>query len=328
MPSSELPYRERDPSEFHPFVPWQTAMSYLLSFSNILTIVSNGFVFYLIYRFKHLRSLQNMLIMALAVPDFMVGISKSIIQVPNALRQGWVVGDLGCQWNGYADVAFCCQSVFGALLLSGERYLAIVKKRYLTHREVKYMLGGICLLGFVLGTAPYWFGDKYVLQSSMLYCNGDWAGPTFGSQFMSWACVSIVCFTTFGSMALYILIFRVVRQNRLQWGTKGATTQQNKAQQRAEELEARIAKKFAVIVGVFCFNWMFYNFSFIYQTVTLTQISPAYDVIAVTTAYWNSFCNPIICLGLDERWLKAAKITFGMTVSEVDSEAGSGPQPS
>ncbi|KAJ3189469.1 Histamine H2 receptor [Gaertneriomyces sp. JEL0708] len=318
----EVPAHLLNPDEFYPFAPWQVFMASFLGISAIATVITNGFVFVLIYRWKELRTLQNILIMSLAVPDFLVGIVKLIEHFPNAWHKGWSVGDFGCQFVAYADISFCTMSVFGVLLLSLERYLAIVKKRHLTSRELYYILAGIFCGGLLLGSMPYWFGERYVLQSSMLYCCPHWAGYDIGDRIMNWASFVVISIPTFGSAIVYSAIFKVVRANRLQWATKGTEglTQANRAQQRAEELEARIAKKFAIIVGVFCFNWMFYDFNFLYQGVKHSSISPVYDSFSVTLAYTNSLCNPIICILLDERWRKATKAMFGYTVSDFGYE--------
>ncbi|KAI9004704.1 hypothetical protein BC832DRAFT_57968 [Gaertneriomyces semiglobifer] len=322
MSALDLPAHLRDPNEFHPFARWQTLMAAILGTSAIATVFTNGFVFVLIYRWKKLRTLQNILIMSLAVPDFLLGISKMIEHLPNASHRGFVVGDWGCQFAAYADLALCCQSVLGVLLLSLERYLAIVRKRYLTARQVSYILPAIFFAGILLGSMPYWFGERYVFQSSMVYCCPNWSGRTVGAMIVNWACFAIITATTVGSAMVYISIFKMVRANRLQWANKDGTSQANRAQQRAEELEAMIAKKFAIIVGVFCFNWTFYNFNFLYQGITHKQTPPAYDSFAVALAYWNSFCNPIICIVLDERWRKATKATFGFKVTDFDSQGG------
>lgn len=136
----------------------------------------------------------------------------------------------------------------GCLMLSAERYLVIVKKRALTAKEAALALVVIWLMGFIHGTVPFWFSERYVLQALQLYCCGDWAGTSVGARFLTLLCFVILSTAMFGCIFLYWKIFAVVRANTRQWtdkalGVDEKERRQNASAKRAQELEAKIAFK-------------------------------------------------------------------------------------
>lgn len=93
-----------------PFSTGQTAEAWILSLINIGTILGNGFIFLLFIKKKSLRTVQNYLVLSLAVTDFCLGAFKLGVQLPNAIAGEFAIGYVGCQVGAYADLAFCVSS--------------------------------------------------------------------------------------------------------------------------------------------------------------------------------------------------------------------------
>lgn len=150
------------------------------------------------------------------------------------------------------------QSILNCLLLSIERYYTIVKKRPITPKAAILSYTFIWALGIWYGTFPFYFfsstsspGRGFVLQSSGVYCSGDWAGTTPASRFHTWFAIVVVTTSTFGCAVLYWKIFAVVRANRVFWSSR-PKGHRSEMRELAEELEARVARKV-------CFRFFFFG---------------------------------------------------------------------
>ena len=97
---------------------------------SILTIAGNGFIVFLVYRKRQLRTKTNAFVVSLAVADFCVGMSV----VPPMFVCEMAIGcDTQSYWIIYFKWLFGYASVINLCVLVLDRYIAVVKPlKYLT----------------------------------------------------------------------------------------------------------------------------------------------------------------------------------------------------
>ncbi|XP_049449893.1 trace amine-associated receptor 9-like [Epinephelus fuscoguttatus] len=104
---------------------WEATLSYsVLSFITLLTVVLNLLVIISISHFRKLHTATNLLLLSLAVADFIVG----FLQMPGEIllyRGCWDLGDSLCAVNYFLGFLSVSASVGNMVLLSIDRYIAI-----------------------------------------------------------------------------------------------------------------------------------------------------------------------------------------------------------
>ncbi|XP_033843071.1 trace amine-associated receptor 13c-like [Periophthalmus magnuspinnatus] len=105
--------------------PSDALLSYnLLSLISLLTVTMNLLVIISIAHFRQLHSPTNLLILSLAVSDFLVGLL--LIPVEILLTEAcWIVGSTLCALYYMTDFTICSSSIGNIVLISVDRYLAI-----------------------------------------------------------------------------------------------------------------------------------------------------------------------------------------------------------
>ncbi|XP_029968308.1 trace amine-associated receptor 8a-like [Salarias fasciatus] len=94
-----------------------------LSFISLLTVVLNLLVIISISHFKKLHTPTNLLLLSLAVSDFLVGLLM-FFQI--MLIDGcWLFGDLMCSLYFLLDYVITCSSIGTMVLISVDRYVAV-----------------------------------------------------------------------------------------------------------------------------------------------------------------------------------------------------------
>ncbi|CAN9498564.1 unnamed protein product [Ophioblennius macclurei] len=94
-----------------------------LSFISLLTVVLNLLVIVSISHFRKLHTPANLLLLSLAVSDFLVGVLM-FFQI--TLIDGcWVFGDVACSLYFLLDYVITCSSIGTMVLISADRYVAV-----------------------------------------------------------------------------------------------------------------------------------------------------------------------------------------------------------
>ncbi|XP_068186270.1 trace amine-associated receptor 13c-like [Antennarius striatus] len=154
----------------------------LLSCISVLTVILNLLVIISISHFKQLHTPTNLLLLSLAVSDFLVGILVMPIQIFHR-RSCWFSGNMLCGLYGYSSFFLTSASVGNMVLISVDRYVAICDplcySRKVTLKRVQLCVGlcwacsvfynGVILMDFMKNPDRYnsCYGDCVVLITSI-----------------------------------------------------------------------------------------------------------------------------------------------------------------
>ncbi|TPX65281.1 hypothetical protein SpCBS45565_g05236 [Spizellomyces sp. 'palustris'] len=319
------------------------ALSALCAVICTIGVVGNAFVVLLFITNRKLRTVTNALVLNLSVYDFGLSLFSAIILWANVVSEKWALGYIGCQVNGLINILFCGGSLLG--LVGYERYLVIVKHTPMTPRKALLAVSCAWCYCLCLSSFPYWFGDRYVLSSSGIYCGGctlafawslygshsrasmnlgDWSNRTPTVIIFSILCLMTVSVPMKFFAVMYYHILSTARENTRCWAAREGTdsTDVDPKERLAQVLEARIARKAAILVLVFVVNWLLYDVQFMWELTVGHQAEKRLCQLSILGCYLNSACNPILFITLDAKWKSAAYSILGIKWERRNSVLG------
>uniref|UniRef100_A0A8C2X7P9 G-protein coupled receptors family 1 profile domain-containing protein n=1 Tax=Cyclopterus lumpus TaxID=8103 RepID=A0A8C2X7P9_CYCLU len=271
-----------------------TALIYLiLSVISLLTVALNLLVIISISHFRQLHTPTNLLLLSLAVSDFLVGIFVQPVEI--LLKQTcWMLGDLMCSLYYVLPFIILSASVGNMVLISIDRYVAIFDPLHysikVTNKAVTIcvLLCWICSVFYAL----ILLFDNLKPLDQYNSCYGE--------------CVVVIDFikgavdvsmTFVGPIAviivLYMRVFVVaVSQARAMRSHIAAVTLQGSVTVTAKKSERKAARTLGIVVVVFliCFCPYFYP-SFASQEMST---SVTFLIFGVWLLYCNSCLNPVV----------------------------------
>nr|XP_046260958.1 trace amine-associated receptor 13c-like [Scatophagus argus] len=297
----------------------ETIYLYILLYCiSLLTVVLNLLVIISIFHFRQLHTPTNLLLLSLAVSDFLVGLLLMPIQI--LLIGGcWFWGSLICGLFYYASFILTSASVGNMVLISVDRYVAICDPlcypTKVTQKRIKICVclcwgcsvfyNGVILMDFL--TQP----DKY---------NSCYGECVVVINFITGAVDVMLTFV--GPIAVIIILYMrvfvvAVSQARAMRSHVAGVTLQGSVSVTAKKSERKAAKTLGIIVVVFliCFCPYFYP-SIAGQDFTS---SVAFSVFGVWLLYCNSCLNPVVYAFFYPWFRRSVKLIVTLQILEPDS---------
>ncbi|XP_044072731.1 trace amine-associated receptor 13c-like [Siniperca chuatsi] len=273
---------------------WEATLIYsLLSCITLLTVVLNLLVIISISHFRQLHTTTSLLILSLAVADFLVGFLQMPVEIL-LFRGCWFLGDFICAVNCFLAFVVVSVSVGNMVLISVDRYVAICDPMfYSTKVTMKRVQLCICLCWIFSALHSSWILRDLLKQPDRYNsCHGE--------------CVVVMNYvegafdlvaTFFGPIivivVLYMKVFVVaVSQARAMRSHIAAVTLQHSKTITAKKSEMKAARTLGVVVVVFLLcSCPYYCFTVSAENNLLGASSAA---IEIWLLYFNSCLNPVI----------------------------------
>ncbi|XP_071377875.1 trace amine-associated receptor 13c-like, partial [Centroberyx affinis] len=289
----------------------------LLSSISLLTVVLNLLVIISISHYRQLHTPTNLLLLSLAVSDFIVGLLMpgQILQIGAC----WLLGDFMCALFYYASFIVTSSSVGNMVLISVDRYVAICDPlRYptkITQRRVQICvcLCWVCSVFYTIlilqdfqrqpGRYNSCYGECMVV---ITYIAG-----VFDLVFNVTAPITVI-------IVLYMRVFVVaVSQARAMRSHTVAVTLQRSVTVTAKKSERKAARTLGIVVVVFliCFCPYYYP-SLAGQD---TSSSTSYSTTTIWLLFSNSCLNPVIYAFFYPWFRKAIKHIVTLQILQPDS---------
>ncbi|XP_022078628.2 trace amine-associated receptor 13c-like [Acanthochromis polyacanthus] len=261
----------------------------VLSSISVPTVVLNLLVIISVSHFRQLHTPTNILLLSLAVSDFLVG----IVLLPGEIylqTQCWFLGDAICSLYFYLGYIVLCTSVGNMVLISIDRYVAICHPLHYPTR-VTVTKAKLCVF-------LCWFCS--VFYSSVVFkdilnqpgindsCDGECIVVISYIAIVSDLVLSFIA-PVMAIILLYMRIFVVaVSQAHAMRSHTAAVTHQHSVTLSKRKSELKAARTLGVLIFVFliCFCP--------YYCVSLARASPYSVTLASIMFYLNSCLNPLI----------------------------------
>ncbi|XP_040004798.1 trace amine-associated receptor 13c-like [Xiphias gladius] len=297
----------------------QTIFIYiLLSCISLLTVALNLMVIVSVSHFRRLHTPTNLLLLSLAVSDFLVGLLLLPAQI--LLIGGcWFLGSFLCGLLAYASFIITSASIGTMVLISVDRYVAICDPlHYPTKVTVKRVQISVCLCWAC--SVSYNSVILNVFQRHPGTYNSCYGECIVEINFIAGAVD--VMLTFIGPIAviivLYLGVFVVaVSQARAMRSHVAAVTLRRSEAVKSKKSEMKAARTLGVVVFVFliCFSLYFYP-SLAGQDVSN---SVAISVFGIWLLYCNSCLNPLIYVFFYPWFRKSVQLIVTLQILQPDS---------
>nr|XP_046260218.1 trace amine-associated receptor 13c-like [Scatophagus argus] len=265
----------------------------LLSCITVITVVLNLLVIITIYHFRQLHTTTNLLLLSLAVADFLVGFLQMPVEIL-LFQDCWMLGNFLCAVNFFLGYLIISVSVGNMVLISVDRYIAICEPMfYSTKVTLKKIQICICLCWIFSAVHSSWI-LRDVLKQPGRYnsCDGECVVVI---NYVEGAFDFVVTF--FGPITviivLYMKVFVVaVSQARAMRSHNAVVTLQLSKTVTAKKSEMKAARTLGVVVVVFVLcSCPYYCFTVAAEN---NLVSGSSAVSQIWLLYFNSCLNPVI----------------------------------
>ncbi|XP_041806710.1 trace amine-associated receptor 13c-like [Chelmon rostratus] len=303
-----------------PMLPQSDAMLIyiLLSIISLLTAALNLLVIISISHFRQLHSPTNLLILSLAVSDFLVGLLLMPIEI--LLTEAcWYLGDRMCALYYVVAFIMTSSSVGNMVLISIDRYLAICEPLHYTSRvtlDKTKICVCLCWIGSVLYNGIN-LKDFLRQPDSHNSCYGEcvvvlnYISGTTDFVFTFIGPITVIIF-------LYVRVFVVaVSQAQAMRSHVAAVTLQHAKTVTVKKSEMKAARTLGVVVVVFltCFC-PYYSPALVGQDI---EDSSSSSTLVVWLLYFNSCLNPVIYAFFYPWFRKSIKLIVTLKILQPDS---------
>ncbi|XP_026151794.1 trace amine-associated receptor 13c-like [Mastacembelus armatus] len=290
----------------------------LLSCISFLTVVLNLLVIISISHFRQLHTTTNLLLLSLAVSDFLVGFLLMPVRIL-FIEGCWFLGSLICGLFYYASFILTTASVGNMVLISVDRYVAICDPlsypTKVTQKRVKVcvclswacsvLYNGVILNDFLKNPNRYnsCYGECIVVIhfiTGAVDVMVTFVGP-----------ITVI-------IVLYMRVFLVaVSQARAMRSHIAAVTVPGSVSVTTKKSERKAAKTLGVVVIVFLMSFCPYFYPSL--TGQDTSTSATFSVFGVWLLYSNSCVNPMIYAFFYPWFRKSIKLIVSLQILQPDS---------
>ncbi|KAK2814320.1 hypothetical protein Q5P01_000612 [Channa striata] len=283
---------------------------FLLSFVSLLTVILNLLVIISISHFRQLHTPTNLIILSLAVSDFLVGLLVMPFQIL-LMEPCWLLGDLVCVLQYFLAFIIVCSSEVNMVLISVDRYVAICDPLHystrITQRRVK-----ICVLLSWIYSVFYSFlilNENLEKPGRYNSCYGECVINIFGT-------VDIVITFLLPISTIVILYLRVfvvaVSQARAMRSHITAVKLQSSVTVTVKKSELKAARTLGVVVAVFIVCYCpYYGGSLSGNEI---MMGSSLNAVIVFLVYINSCLNPVIYAFFYPWFRKSVKVIVTLEI--------------
>jgi len=288
--------------QFQPMNPlWHSLLGFTIGVFCVIAILGNLIVMYIFTKTKTLRTPSNLLVVNLAVSDFMIMFTMGPPMVVNCYYETWVFGPLMCELYGMAGSLFGCSSIWTMTMIAFDRYNVIVKglsAKPMTKSGAMLRIFFVWVASGIWTALPMFGWNRYVPEGNMTACGTDYL--TKGWQSRSYILIYGI-WVYFLPLLLIIYSYHFILKavSRHEKNMRDQAKKMNVASLRSADnastsAECKLAKVALMTISLWFMAWTPYliiNFAGIFQ---LTTLSPLATIWGSLFAKANAIYNPIV----------------------------------
>ncbi|XP_046730014.1 trace amine-associated receptor 7a-like [Silurus meridionalis] len=260
----------------------------------LLTVCGNLLIIISVLHFKQLHTPTNMLVLSLAVTDFLISSLLMPFMLIWIIESCWIFGRVFCTFLWFIGGFITILSIYNIALISVDRYLALSHPFF-------YMNRVSVRISCIVVVCDWCVVVTYIL--ALIYFNGNFTSSVMcpGECFVfingSWAVINIIITFIFPLSVIIILYSRVFliakkHATAIRELNNHTRPQTQKITSHSMKSERKAAKVLGILVSVFLACLLPY---FIYTLLNdIVEIRIEIIQILVMVLYLNSTMNPVI----------------------------------
>ncbi|KAI6176083.1 Tachykinin-like peptides receptor 86C [Aphelenchoides bicaudatus] len=164
----------------------QFAYCFMFGILILFSLCGNSTVIWIILKHERMRTKTNFYLLNLAISDISITLLNTSFSFIYNLYYNWVFPDFYCKFNNIMAITPICASVFTMIIMSIDRYVAIVYplKRRPGKRATIAIIVVVWILAFIFG-APAW-ANRDALLHRLLQPASFQRPIVLGRQFSGW----------------------------------------------------------------------------------------------------------------------------------------------
>nr|APY20628.1 long wavelength sensitive opsin [Metrius contractus] len=288
--------------QFPPMNPlWHALLGFAIGILGLVSVAGNGMVMHIFSSTKTLRTPSNLLVVNLALSDFLMMLAMSPAMVINCYYETWILGPFMCELYGMCGSLFGCISIWTMTLIAMDRYNVIVKglsAKPLTKKGAMLRILAVWTFSLTWTIFPFFGWNRYVPEGNMTACGTDYLTKDWLSR--SYILVySIFVYFTPLLLIIYSYFFIVQAVAAHEKQMRDQAKKMNVASLRSSEAaqtsaECKLAKIALMTISLWFFAWTPYliiNYTGIFEG---KKISPLATIWGSLFAKANAVYNPIV----------------------------------
>ncbi|XP_066532840.1 trace amine-associated receptor 13c-like [Hoplias malabaricus] len=273
----------------------------------LLTVCGNLLIIISVCHFKQLHTPTNMLILSLALSDFLIGVLLMPTALTWIIESCWIFNGAHCVFSVLTSLSLTTSSIFIVALIAVDRYFALSNpflytKAVSVNRMCSVVVSMWILLLFYHIALQYFNG----YYTNIVICPGN----CFSSLDEGWFLFDLLIKFTLPLVVistLYGRVFAIARKHATAIRDLNVQTVTIKSERKA-------AKVLGILVSIFVACLLPYFICTI--LVTVIQIDLRFSLILV---YLNSTINPVIYALFYPWFRKCVKLTLTLRICNTDS---------
>ncbi|CAG9561253.1 unnamed protein product [Danaus chrysippus] len=243
-----------------------TALALLYTFFTAAALIGNGMVIFIFLTTKSLRTSSNLLILNLAISDFIM-MAKAPLFIYNSALRGFAAGDLGCQifalMGSYSGIVASMTNA----CIAYDRHSTITRPLdgRLSQGKALLMIACVWIYATPWSLLPLFkVWGRFVPEGYLTSCTFDYLSNTFDTKLFV-ACIFTCSYVFPMSMIIYFysgIVKQVfaheaaLREQAKKMNVESLRSNQNAS---AESAEIRIAKAALTVCFLFVSSWTPYG---------------------------------------------------------------------
>nr|XP_015214295.1 PREDICTED: trace amine-associated receptor 13c-like [Lepisosteus oculatus] len=278
-----------------------------------LTVCGNLVVIISVSHFKQLHTPTNLILLSLAVADFLVGLIVLPLSMTALIETCWYFGDMLCSVYKFFDSVLISVSLSNLVLIAIDRYFAVCDPLLYSTKITVNVMHLLILFSWLLS-------PSYML--AFLYLNGNFDGADKLNSCLGeclflvneiWGIINLIitfilpCFTM---IALYVKIFLVAKRHAKVISSSAERKHVRENTGKISKIsERKAAKRLGIVVLAFLLCWIpFYIWTLIEGNLNVSMTAALFTPTVIV--YLNSCVNPILYALLYPWFQKSLKLIF------------------
>jgi len=290
-------------NKFPPVNPmWHYLLGVIYIFMGFMSFTGNGVVIYLYFKVKKLRTPANLLIINLAIMDFLMLLSQFPAFAYNCFMGGiWMFSAFACDLYCIFGAITGMGSLWSHVFITYDRYNVIVhgmNGKPLTMGKAIAMVIFTWIYAVGVSTPPLYGWGRYILEGILDSCSFDYLTRDFNNlSFGTFLFVFCYCFPLSCIIYAYFFIVKAVvaHESAMRAQAKKMNVANLRSGTEGESAEMRVAKTAICNVTVWLICWTPYC-AIVVQGMWFDQdkITPIATMIPALLAKTCACYNPMV----------------------------------